>query len=91
MADNATLIKNFRNLRAGLHRAVEGLSVAEMLAIPKGASNNILWNFGHVIFDGCDMIYRSSGLELPLPNELEPFFCAGDLTCGAGGSASACA
>ena len=72
-----TLWKNFRAVRAYAHSVVDGLSKEQILKVPEGARNNILWNLGHIIFDGCDMIYRPAGLALPLPEELEPLFAAG--------------
>ena len=65
-----TWLKNFKATRAYLHHVVKDLSPSQLTDVPEGASNNILWNVGHVIVDGCDMIYRACGLASPLPENV---------------------
>lgn len=72
-----SLLKNFLAVRVYTHSIIEALSVDQLLAVPDGASNNILWNVGHIIVDGSDMIHMPAGLPMPWPDRFEPLFRAG--------------
>lgn len=75
--ESKSLIENFRNVRLGSHGLVEGLSEEALLVVPPHLKNNIAWNFGHILLDACDMLYRTAGLPWPVPMEWEPMFCGG--------------
>jgi len=72
-----TLLKNFLAVRVYAHSIVEALSEEQLLAIPDGASNNIIWNLGHTIVDGSSMIHMPAGLPMPWPEHFAPLFDAG--------------
>ncbi|MCI5059430.1 MAG: DinB family protein [Flavobacteriales bacterium] len=42
---------------------MENLSLSELNHIPEGFSNNIIWNFGHIVVIQQLLCYRLSGLE----------------------------
>lgn len=59
-----------RNTRVLAERAIEGLSSDQLLAIPAGSRNNILWNLGHLVVTQQTLQYRLSGLPMLVPDEL---------------------
>lgn len=63
-------IRVMRNTRVLVERAIEGLSPDQLLAIPAGARNNILWNLGHLVVTQQVLQYRLSGLPMLVPDEL---------------------
>lgn len=56
--------------RAHLLRLVEGLDRAALLHVPEGASNNVLWNLGHVAVTQQLLHYGLSGLPLGVSERL---------------------
>lgn len=52
-------LERFRNVRSGSHRLVEALDADILQTIPPDVSNNILWYFGHVVIDGCEMLRQA--------------------------------
>lgn len=50
---------------------VEGLSLEQLNTIPEGFSNNIVWNFGHVVVTLSALAYLRSGVQ---PGKEIPFF-----------------
>jgi DinB superfamily len=59
--------KTFRITRFHLMREVEGLSREQMLCIPEGRDDNILWNVGHLLCSLSRLTYVFSGYDLPIP------------------------
>ena len=51
-------------------RLIEGLSHEDLLTIPAGFNNNILWNLGHVAVTQQLLHYGLSRLPLNVPDEL---------------------
>ncbi len=72
-----SILSSYRALSAYVNRLPEGLSEAQMLKVPPGLRNNILWNLGHLIVDNCDMIYRPAHLQPPHPEAFAALFAAG--------------
>jgi len=48
-------------------REVEGLTPEQMLHIPEGRDDNILWNVGHLLCSLSRLTYVFSGYDLPIP------------------------
>lgn len=61
------MLRQCRRLTA---RAVDGLSHAQLLFIPDGFKNNILWNLGHVVVTQQRLCYKHCGLETYIPEEV---------------------
>ena len=59
-----------RECRRLIARAVNGLSSEQLLHIPEGYRNNILWNLGHVVVTQQRLCYRNAGLDMYVPKEL---------------------
>lgn len=70
----STLLKNLVAMRIRSHQLIDGLSDEQLLRVPEGLRNNILWNLGHVITDECNMLYEPSGLEFPIPANYKSLF-----------------
>jgi len=59
--------KTFRITRFHLMREVDGLSHEQLLTIPEGREDNILWNIGHLLCSISRLTYVFSGYDLPIP------------------------
>jgi len=68
------MLKQERGLTA---RAIAGLTDAQMLFIPQGHKNNILWNLGHIVVVEQLLHYKLSGLDPYIPNEMIAQFKTG--------------
>ncbi|MFZ4862084.1 DinB family protein [Sphingobacterium sp. Mn56C] len=49
--------------RRAFIQLIDGLSLAELNAIPDGFSNNIIWNFGHIVVSTPGLCYIRTGLR----------------------------
>lgn len=58
-------------------RLVDSLSLEQMLAVPAGYRNNILWNLGHVVVTQQRLHNRLAGLEIYVSPEIEGAFRTG--------------
>ena len=58
------------NLRKNFLKLVDGLSIEELNKIPDGLSNNIAWNFGHIIVTQQGLCYSRAGLKPVIDEEL---------------------
>ncbi len=56
---------------------IDGMDEAQLLAVPDGLSNNILWNLGHVLFYESVFLYAQSGAPVPVPESYGDLFKAG--------------
>jgi len=61
MSDDALLLKQTREF---LFRMIAGLTDDQLLTIPPGFRNNILWNLGHTLVVQQQLTYGRSGLNL---------------------------
>lgn len=64
---SAQLLQQTRPL---LLRLTDGMSDAQLLAVPPGFSNNILWNLGHLVVTQQLLHYALSGLPMYVSDEL---------------------
>ena len=65
-----TSVRLLQQTRPLLLRLLDGLSDDELLAIPAGFSNNVLWNAGHVVVTQQLLHYGLSRLPLQVPDAL---------------------
>ena len=68
------LLDQMKDLRGYLLASVKGLSEEQLVRVPEGFNNNILWNVGHSITDNCTMLYPPTGHEFPLPEQYLQWF-----------------
>jgi hypothetical protein len=57
-------IEQLRVTRTSLVRVIQEMSVEQMLVVPEGFRNNVLWNLGHIVVSQQGLQYRLSGLPL---------------------------
>lgn len=55
--------------RSNLERIIDNHSIEQLNLIPEGFSNNLAWNFGHVVVTQQLLVYGLSGLPLALEAE----------------------
>ena len=63
--------------RGYLMQYVTDLSDEQLLEVPDGAKNNVLWNIGHVVFSHAGLTYGPAGLTSPVPESYEALFKGG--------------
>jgi len=71
------ILKSVRVARAYMHSKIEDLSPEQMLEVPEGAVNNVLWNIGHIVLSHYRLLYRPCGGSAPLPQVWEGWFMPG--------------
>ena len=69
--------KTFRITRHHMLREIEGLSHEDMLVIPEGRDDNVLWNVGHLLCSLSRLTYVFSGQALPIPERYLELFGKG--------------
>lgn len=62
------LVNMMNTIRGFTLHTVQDLEAHQLMNVPEGCSNNILWNLGHIVCIQCALIYRPSGLPLPVPD-----------------------
>ncbi len=75
--DTESLINSARVARGYMNKRIAGLSREQLLAIPAGAENNVLWNVGHIVLSHYRLIYRPCGATVPVPDTWENWFLPG--------------
>lgn len=53
----------FPNTRAAFKKIIDDSTLTELNKIPEGFNNNIIWNIGHVVVTEQLLVYKLSGLE----------------------------
>ena len=56
--------------RSNILKAIESYSIEELNKIPEGFSNNLIWNFGHVIVTQQLLCYALANLPMQLSDEI---------------------
>ena len=69
MKKNNTSFYRLRQTRQRFLDLIEGLEQEQLEMIPQGFSNNILWNFGHVIATQQLLCYGRSNVAMPIAQE----------------------
>ncbi|HET6569113.1 MAG TPA: DinB family protein [Rhodothermales bacterium] len=70
-------IEMLRQVRAVVKRNIADLSDEQLLVIPEGFRNNILWNVGHLVVTQQTLLYRLSGQEMYVGSDLVDRFRKG--------------
>ena len=68
------LLEQTQEIRKYLLMSTRDLSEEQILTVPPGFKNNILWNLGHAVTDNCFMLYPPTGKEMPLPDSYWTWF-----------------
>ncbi len=72
-----TCINNLMIVRKNALRVIEGLSDEQLLKIPSGFNNNLLWQLGHIVCSGQTLSYKFSGLPIGIPEQYPEMFGKG--------------
>lgn len=59
-----------RKTRENLLKVIDGLSVTQMNTIPEGYTNNLVWHLGHVLATQQLIVYRLSGTEVLITDNI---------------------
>ncbi|MEP2059199.1 MAG: DinB family protein [Maribacter litoralis] len=73
------MLQNRRNLHAILTKT----SKDKLLKIPQGFNNNVYWNIAHTIITQQLLVYKFSGLQMRVPDNLVDKFKKGTVPDGA--------
>lgn len=68
--------------RKNLHSILENTSKEDLLRIPDGFRNNIWWNIAHVVITQQLLVYKLSGLQMRISEELVDKFKKGTVPDG---------
>lgn len=61
------VITNHKVIRNNFEKAVEKVNEADLVMIPAGFNNHIIWNIGHAVVTQNVLLYGMSGLDFTLP------------------------
>ncbi|GAB3343441.1 DinB family protein [Marivirga atlantica] len=59
-----------RTIRNNFFKVISALSNEQLVKIPEGFNNNILWNFGHIIATQNILCYKLSGLPFSIDEDI---------------------
>jgi len=76
MADE-NLLNTIELSRGYLLSTIKEISDEQMLIVPEGATNNILWNLGHLAMSHAGLVYKPCGLASPVPENYGALFKGG--------------
>lgn len=65
-----------------LHSFLNNMTKEQLLKIPQGYRNNIWWNIAHVVVTQQLLVYKLSGNEIQIPNDLIDKFKKGTVPDG---------
>ena len=63
------VITNHQVIRNNFEKAVEKVNEADLVRIPEGFNNHIIWNIGHAVVTQNVLLYGMSGLDFTLPTD----------------------
>ncbi len=75
--DMKSLLHSARIARGYMKQRIDGLSGEELVLVPDGAENNVLWNVGHIVLSHFRLVYRPSGATVPVPETWNEWFLPG--------------
>lgn len=71
------LLRALKVCRSYTELHTQSMTETELMTIPEGLGNNILWNMGHLIFAHDRMLYGRCGLESSCAPEYAGWFAKG--------------
>lgn len=75
-------LKSWKTSRQLLLKFLEEYDTTQLNKIPEGFSNNLIWNIGHIIVAQQGLVYKSSGLEGYISDELFDLYKPGTKPSG---------
>ena len=76
MADE-NILNTMDICRGYLQNIIGKLSDEQLVTVPGGANNNILWNLGHLAHSHAGLTYGPCEVPLPIPDSYEDLFKGG--------------
>ncbi len=76
MADE-NVLQSMGLARGYLLTIIKDISDEQMLIVPEGANNNVLWNLGHLAMSHAGLTYGPCGLDSPVPENYGALFKGG--------------
>lgn len=76
MVNNFNILRITRN---NILNAIQDLSVNQFNKIPEGYNNNIIWNVGHILITAQILVYKLSGTDTHVSNEMIEEFRKGTM------------
>jgi hypothetical protein len=67
-------LNRWQAVRNQIRKLIESKTDEQLLKIPAGLSNNLLWNLGHVVRSMDFLILKPAGENRFFPQELDPYF-----------------
>ena len=67
---NSFTLSSLRQTRQNILARMADLTLAQLNIIPVGFSNNLIWNFGHVLVTQQLLCYKRSGQEMLVEEEI---------------------
>lgn len=61
------VIDNHNAIRKNFYKVLDSVKEEDLIKVPEGFNNNILWNFGHIVVTQNVLIYGMSGLDFTIP------------------------
>ncbi len=77
-----TALRILQNNRNVYLRLFETFTLEQLNTIPKGFSNNIVWNIGHIIVTQQLLVYKLSGLPISVSENMETLYKNGSIPTG---------
>lgn len=71
------LVKALMTCRGYMTMHTNGLTNEQLLAVPDGLENSILWHLGHLFHSHCSMTYGNCGIDSPSPDNYADLFKGG--------------
>lgn len=75
-------LKTWKTGRKIIANLIEPYSLEQLNHIPKGFSNNLIWNVGHVIAAQQSLVYRTSSLPLHISDDFFELYKPGSVPTG---------
>jgi hypothetical protein len=75
--DMEALLGSAQVARGYMKQRIEDLSHEDLLHVPDGADNNVLWNLGHIVLSHYRLVYRPAGATVPVPETWNEWFLPG--------------
>ena len=76
MADE-NVLQSMGLARGYLLTIIKDMSDEQLVVVPEGANNNVLWNLGHLALSHAGLTYDPCGLDSPVPENYGALFKGG--------------
>ena len=71
------IFKTLGAARGYFLQTIKDLNEEQLLEVPEGFNNNVLWNVGHIVHTHCGLTYGPCGADSPIPDSFVDLFKGG--------------